>query len=206
MTPDDAAPSDQTLASLRSRNALDLRERFGGLTRRQELLDMVQPGGIGIERGVAKGRFPALICRRERIAHLCSVDIYAGRQARNVGEYREAIRTLDPWRDRNTLLRLRFDEALPLFPDGFFELVCVDGFAHTGEAERRTIRDWFPKVAPGGVVAGHDCDPNRPKVVAQLDGFVADQPGLKLFTIGDEVPDPEDRCNRLRSWSTVRPA
>jgi hypothetical protein len=205
MTPDDAPPPEQTLAPPRRWNALDMQARFAGLTRRQELLELVRPGGIGIELGVAKGRFSALICRRGRLAHLYSVDMYAGRQAHNIEEYREAIRTLDPWRDRNTLLRMRFDEALPLFPDGFFDFVYVDGFAHTGEEEGRTIRDWFQKVAPGGIFAGHDYDPNWPKVVAQVDAFVADHPGLPLFTVGGEAPDPEDRYNRFRSWFTVRP-
>lgn len=56
----------------------------------------------------------------------------------------------------STVLRSTFDDAVGFFPDDFFGLVYVDGYAHTGQNGGHTLELWWDKVAPGGLFAGHD--------------------------------------------------
>ncbi len=62
-------------------------------------------------------------------------------------QYREAIIRLAPYRTRNSILRMRFDEALPLFDESSLDFIYVDGYAHDGEPDGQTFREWFPKPA-----------------------------------------------------------
>mmetsp|Transcript_39737 Transcript_39737/g.62050 ORF Transcript_39737/g.62050 Transcript_39737/m.62050 type:complete len:111 (-) Transcript_39737:60-392(-) len=65
---------------------------------------------------------------------------------------------LRPFGDRSIVMRMSFEEAESLFPDSFFHLVYIDGYAHTGQDAGRTLLDWWYKVKPGGILAGHDYD------------------------------------------------
>ncbi len=59
-----------------------------------------------------------------------------------------------PW---NTPRLVRGDsaESAALFPDGSVFAVWIDG-DHSEEGVRRDVLAWLPKVAPGGILAGHD--------------------------------------------------
>jgi predicted O-methyltransferase YrrM len=48
-------------------------------------------------------------------------------------------------------------EAASLFPDASLDLVFLDG-DHSYSQVRQDIQAWLPKVRPGGVLCGHDCD------------------------------------------------
>jgi hypothetical protein len=55
------------------------------------------------------------------------------------------------------------------FDDGTLDFFYIDGYAHTGNAGGRTLHDWWRKVRPGGVLAGHGYDAeNWPKNVAAV--------------------------------------
>ena len=60
--------------------------------------------------------------------------------------------------ERSTVMRATFEDALYHLPDASLDLVYLDGNAHTGQEGGRTIEEWFAKVAPGGMLAGHDYD------------------------------------------------
>lgn len=72
-------------------NAMLLKERFGSVKRRRDLLDFVRPHGVGIELGVAAGPFSRLLLMRGRLSFLYGVDLY-GDDQHNVAEYRAALR------------------------------------------------------------------------------------------------------------------
>lgn len=48
-------------------------------------------------------------------------------------------------------------QAVALFPDECLDLVFIDG-NHAYSHVKQDILAWLPKVRPGGVLCGHDCD------------------------------------------------
>ncbi len=46
--------------------------------------------------------------------------------------WRKVVGLLEAYAARSTVLRATFAEALALFPDEYFDLVYLDGYAHTG--------------------------------------------------------------------------
>lgn len=187
-------------------NALSFKTQISTMKRRSELLDVVRPGGIGLELGVAEGKFSALMLSKERLSYLYSIDLYGGGH-HDIREYRTALRNLEPFKNNNSLLRMKFNQALDLFEDDYFDFIFVDGFADTGEDGGRTLYDWFPKLRAGGVFAGHDYDDRWPKVISAVDEFVARDASFELFAINrtGSVHDPEDDYNRFGTWCIIKP-
>mmetsp|Transcript_40944 Transcript_40944/g.82006 ORF Transcript_40944/g.82006 Transcript_40944/m.82006 type:complete len:197 (-) Transcript_40944:113-703(-) len=94
------------------------------------LLD--KTGLLAIELGVNEGHFSyRLLDGSDKIQHLYSVDAWNdSKHGHDHQQYWVALERLEPVRNRNTVLRATFDEALDFFEDGFFDLVYVDGYAH----------------------------------------------------------------------------
>jgi hypothetical protein len=173
---------------------------FSSFTRRGDLARILRPRGIGIELGVADGDFSAQLLESSALRFLYSVDIYDGDRGHDVNQYRNALRKLLKHRSRSSLLRMRFDEAVDLFEDEYFDLIYVDGYAHTGEEGGKTFDQWFPKVRKGGVFAGHDYAPEWSAVVAAVDRFIGER-NLPFFLIHD----PTGGWNFASpTWFTIR--
>lgn len=49
------------------------------------------------------------------------------------------------------------EEAAAVLRDAAFDLVFIDA-DHSYEQTRRDLELWWPRVAPGGVLCGHDCE------------------------------------------------
>ena len=73
-----------------------------------------------------------------------------------IDEYFAVVQAFRAYGQRSTVLRLTFEHAISFFQDGHFDLVYIDGYAHTGQEGGETIEAWYQKVAPGGMLAGHD--------------------------------------------------
>jgi len=128
--------------------------------------------GKGIELGVARGRYSEHILRSCPVRRLYSVDAWAGDRGHGIEQCDAATRRLSKYGARSIVLRARFDEALALFDDHALDFAYIDGYAHTGNDGGRTLRDWWAKVRPGGIFAGHDYDAETwPKNVAAVDAF-----------------------------------
>lgn len=145
------------------------------LTRREDVIRYVNPNGVGIELGVAEGEFSERILRETEDSdfYLYSVDMWAGDRGHDVAQYSRVIQRFEKYKKRNTIIKLKFDEALPLFPDNYFDFIYVDGYAHTGGENGKTFYDWFPKLKNGGVMAGDDYHDNWPLVKSSVDLFAS---------------------------------
>lgn len=60
--------------------------------------------------------------------------------------------------------------AARTFADGSLDFVYIDG-NHTRESVLEDCRAWWPKIKPGGTLAGHDYDVHFPEVVAAVTEF-----------------------------------
>ncbi|RXF67021.1 class I SAM-dependent methyltransferase [Hansschlegelia zhihuaiae] len=183
-------------------DARKLEASFADLKTRWELGKIIRPGGVAVELGVANGGFSETLLKKTNISYLYSIDMYADKK-HTVEEYCAVIKRLMPYRERNAILKLRFDQALAVFEDETFDFIYVDGYASGGEEDGKTFEDWWPKLKPGAVMGGHDYDSNWPLVIQSVDRFVAKH-NLDLFTVGG-TKDREDDYNRFASWFVVKP-
>lgn len=67
--------------------------------------------------------------------------------------FEEAARNCD--NPRCKLLRCYAEDVAPTVDDYSLDFVYIDG-NHAGEAVKRDIDLWWPKVRPGGILGGHD--------------------------------------------------
>jgi hypothetical protein len=153
--------------------------------------------GHGVELGVAAGAFSVEILRNKGVRRLWSIDRWGDHHDRR--EYKRAAERLArTGRGRCVPLRMSFAEALPLFGDGSLNFVYIDGYAHTGQQNGRTLSDWWPKLAPGGIFAGHDYDARWPKTVAAVDAFAREHGLPPVQCCGENV-------DAFASWWMVKP-
>ncbi len=190
-----------TMADVRYPLDEAVRAQIATFSRRDDVATLIRPGGTGIELGVAAGDFSHRIFERSQIGYLFGVDAWAGDRGHGTAQYMEAIVRLNAFRDRNSLMRMRFDEAAHLFVDATLDFIYVDGYAHTGEEGGRTIWEWYPKLRSGGIIAGDDYHSDWPLVVAAVDDFV-ERNGLELFVIECS----EDSWNsKYPTWFAFKP-
>ncbi|MGC9418675.1 MAG: class I SAM-dependent methyltransferase [Rhodovulum sp.] len=169
---------------------------------RADLPRLLNParGLRGIELGVASGDFSARLWQSGAFEELWGVDAYGDHH--DTSEYIAALKLVGL--DANyRLLRMRFDEALRLFPDGYFDFIYIDGYAHTGEDAGKTLYDWHAKLKVGGLIAGHDYHADWPLVVKSVDQFAADAGMDLMLTQLTSDPGPQDK---YPSWAGIRTA
>jgi glycosyltransferase involved in cell wall biosynthesis len=121
--------------------------------------------GLAVEVGVLRGEFSRLFLDRWKGQRLHLVDPW-----RNLDGYfdvtnlpdeaheqafAETQQNLAAHRDRFEVCRQLSSEAVHAFGDGSLDFVYIDAnhqYADVGE----DIRRWYPKLQPGGILAGHD--------------------------------------------------
>ena len=151
------------------------------------------PWLVGLELGVSAGEFSRqLLCPKvaRHWRHLTSIDRWADHH--DIQQCLRATELLGEFGRSSAVIRASFSEALPCFEDSHFDFIYIDGYAHTGQNGGATLRDWWPKLAPGGVFAGHDYDPKYPRTIAAVDEFAADK-GLEINVTPSGV-------DRFQSW------
>lgn len=128
--------------------------------------------GAGAELGVAGGSFSDEILRQcPAVSLLWSIDRWSDHH--NVLEYWSAADRLAEHGARSRVRRCTFTEAAQMIPDGTLDWCYVDGYAHSGQDGGQTLEEWWPKLRPGGILAGHDYHPDWPATQAAVDAFAA---------------------------------
>lgn len=161
-----------------------------------------------VEVGVEKGLFSQEILELCPAAHAWLVDPWAYQAAGyqdgcNVAQeaqdalYALTCSRLRAYGSRATVVRDYSVAAAATFPDETAHLVYIDG-NHAYDAVVADLAAWWPKIVPGGVLAGHDYTPGEPHIVGVIPAvneFVA-RHGLTLHL----VTNPADP-----SWAVVKP-
>ncbi len=124
------------------------------------------PQGRGAEVGVFEGRYSEILLRgwqpgefyaidpwREFAPHEYVDPVNAPQPAMDA-LYERARRRLDP-HTACQVVRKTSVQAAADFPDGHFDFVYIDA-AHDFKSVMTDLTCWWPKVRPGGVLAGHD--------------------------------------------------
>ena len=143
-------------------------ETFGRIA----LPRLVAHGALGLELGVATGYFSNALLSVGDFARLYSIDAWADHH--DTAEYLRCVNLLAKHANRSVVMRMFFADALLHFPDSFFDFIYVDAYAHTGQQDGRLLTDWYPKLKPGGLFAGHDYDSAAwPQTVIAVDRFAA---------------------------------
>jgi predicted O-methyltransferase YrrM len=106
--------------------------------------------------------------------------------------------------------------ASALFPDGSVDLVFIDG-NHGYTNVKRDLSAWLPKVKPGGILCGHDCDASyrhldarlKVEIVARREDDVYTNvgfPGPPLFHAGVVTAVYEQFGRRAKLWCHSKPS
>ncbi|MFM1995960.1 MAG: hypothetical protein RLZZ111_347 [Planctomycetota bacterium] len=104
--------------------------------------------------------------------------------------YREFLQGVDAFGVRDTVrvLRMKDTEAIDRFPDGAIDLLHVDG-NHSAAVSMRYVRQWGPKLAPGGHLVMDDIDwaTQRETVRLLADSYrtVKIAPTWAVYQVGD---------------------
>lgn len=128
-------------------------------------------GGTGVEIGTDKGVFAETILETSLLKYLFCVDPYLSgydngdptSHGDREEDYRQALLRLQPWIEagRTEIVVETSKEASEECPDGCLHFVYVDG-CHKQESVKQDLELWWPKLASGGILAGHDIvNPNR---------------------------------------------
>ena len=176
-------------------------EVFGGtFERRSDIGRLIPKGSVGVELGVARGEFSNALLEASELSYLYSIDMWAGDRKHDVSQYREAVQRLDKHRTRNSVIRMRF-RALPLFPDSYFDLIYIDGYAETGQ-KMRNARSLVAQAKIGRTVAGDHYSPKYPRVMEAVDEFLA---ARKLSVCLIEPQEKENVYSQQPTWLCVKP-
>ena len=159
---------------------------------RAHLVDLLPPGSLVIELGVAAGLFAEeMLTRNPQIRYL-GIDRWSDHH--DVSEMLQAADRVRPFQTPH-FITSTFSRAVTTIDDASADMIYIDGYAHTGQERGETLRDWWPKLKPGGIFAGHDYDPEYPQTIAAVDEF-ARQHALQIHLTGEP---------HLPSWWVLKP-
>lgn len=118
--------------------------------------------GIGVEVGVKLGTYSAYLLRHWNGRVLYSIDPYGQPPGEPFSphiateqEYLTAVKTLERFGGRSVLVREASPYAAEFFEDGALDFCYIDAL-HQYASVKQDVEAWYPKVKPGGILAGHD--------------------------------------------------
>lgn len=167
----------------------------------------------GVEVGVYRGRYSKMLCAGNPKLHLTCVDAwkaYPGYrdftiQAELDAVYLEAQAKLAPY--GCTFVRAYSVDAAKQTPNNSVSFIYVDG-NHSYKGCTADLLAWWPKVKPGGILAGHDYRYFRRelniRVVEAVQGFTAAHDISPWFLLGRNKVRKGEVRDRERSYFWVK--
>lgn len=119
---------------------------------------------VTAELGVAEGNFSQYILQNWKPSIHYLVDFWATLTTTGDGAFHQLWHNMNyhtmMWKihnyeDKAKVLRGVTWQVAEKVPDNSCDLVYLDA-GHSYEDVKRDLKAWFPKVKPGGVIAGHD--------------------------------------------------
>ena len=101
---------------------------------------------VGVELGVAKGNFSHHLVTRHRFERFYLIDKWNDHHDSAEKQFVEARFAKQP---NVVILHDTFANCVGRFPDGYFDFIYIDGYAHTGQDKGRTLSAWYSKLKPG---------------------------------------------------------
>jgi hypothetical protein len=168
---------------------------------------------VGVEIGVAAGWYSHKIMERNPQMKLYGVDPWA--RYRGYTDYTrtdtfnrlesEAHERLDQFPNYEFVKDFSM-EALERFEDNSVDFVYLDG-NHGDPYVTQDITEWFKKIRPGGILAGHDYTrtkgkedrPPKNDTIDATNRFVKDN-NLALFLLGTKAIREGEIRDKVRSW------
>ena len=140
--------------------------------------------GIVAELGVAAGNFSEVLLNVPDVKKVYSIDAWCGdRPLHNDNEFKAVLRRFEKYGEKSVVMRRTFEYAVVEF-NQIFDFIYLDGYAHTGQGGLKTLMDWWDRLKPGGVFAGHDYAERWLQTKAVVHQFVH-QKGLKFHITGE---------------------
>lgn len=122
------------------------------------------PNGRGVELGSFKGEYASHLTKNWS-GTLYMIDVWrplskeeyddVSNHKNHIDAYSQAMNNIKGYEDKTFMLRMKGDDALSLFEDESLDFVYIDA-NHTYEAVVEDLKNWYPKIKPGGLVMGHD--------------------------------------------------
>lgn len=172
-----------------------------------ELLNSLGLTGWGVEIGVDSGVYSAELLAGCSIERLFSIDPWAAEELGGIDDYPyegllRTLITLRPFGLRSVVMRMRSLDAAAIFQAGALDFVYLDG-VHRVPGIDFDIAAWWPKVRPGGILAGHDYEPWNPEphVRTAVDAFALAHGLAVSVTRLDSMDHGHDR----HSWLLQKP-
>ena len=128
-------------------------------------------GGVGVEVGVSQGFYSRTLLETTNLDMLFSIDSWNDGN-HNINQYWEARGNLDKFANRNVVIMLPSNEAVKLFADNTFDFIYIDAYAYSGQNDGEILREWYPKLKPGGLFAGHDYHEHWQRTIKAVDTFI----------------------------------
>ncbi len=126
------------------------------------LIEATRPDML-VELGTYSGNSYFSFCQSVKyngLATRCyAIDSWLGDT--HIGHYGEEVyqavseHNVECFNGFSSLLRMTFDEGLPLFENGSIDVLHIDGL-HTYEAVKHDYLTWLPKLSSRGIVLFHD--------------------------------------------------
>jgi hypothetical protein len=117
---------------------------------------------LGVEIGCDKAVTTEFLVRSLPELELHSIDPYCEYVDwngvpvhENTDAYNLSVAKMEPYKDRFTLHRKLSSECVSNFEDGSLDFIFIDGI-HTYDGVKEDCLNYYSKVKPGGLFAGHD--------------------------------------------------